>query len=264
MPLSDEERADLARAREMLETTSLAARITDAIGRPIELGLRMLPERAQATMQSATRRALERALSVALRTMARGPTGPSRDRLHSFAAATSGAVGGFFGLSGAAIELPVTTVIMLRSIGDIARSEGHDLSDAAVRMACLEVFALGGPTPEDDAAEAGYYAVRAALGKALGDAAQHVAERGLAAEGAPVLVRLVEKIAARFGIVVQEKAMLEALPVVGALGGSLVNTFFMDHFQCKARGHFILKRLEARHGYDAVREAYEALPRPGI
>ena len=66
--------------------------------------------------------------------LAKGHTGPSRDKLHSFAAATSGALGGFFGLSGAALELPFTTVIMLRSIGDIARSEGHDLTDAEFNM----------------------------------------------------------------------------------------------------------------------------------
>ena len=258
MPLAAHELADLARARELLETTSLAARMTDLIGKPVELGLRMLPQNAQRTLQEATHSALQRALGVALRTMATGHSGPSRDRLHSLAVATSGAVGGFFGLSGAALELPFTTVIMLRSIGDIARSEAHDLAEPAVRMSCLEVFALGGPNRADDASETGYYAVRAALGKAVGDAAQHLAERSLTSEGAPVLVRLIERIASRFGLVVQEKAMLEALPIVGALGGSVINTFFIDHFQDKARGHFIVKRLEARHGESAVREAYES------
>lgn len=44
--------------------------------------------------------------------------------------ATSGAVGGSFGLAALPIELPVSTIIMLRSIGDIARSEGEDLTIA--------------------------------------------------------------------------------------------------------------------------------------
>jgi hypothetical protein len=38
------------------------------------------------------------------------------------------------------IELPVSTVIMLRSIADIARSEGEDLSDPR-RLPCVQVFA---------------------------------------------------------------------------------------------------------------------------
>ena len=82
---------------------------------------------------------------------------------------------------------------------------------------------------------------------------------GLAREGAPVLVRVVEKIAARFGIVVQEKVALGAVPVLSALSGSMINALFMEHFQNKARGHFIVRRLEAAHDPALVREAYEAL-----
>jgi hypothetical protein len=35
-------------------------------------------------------------------------------------------VGGGFGLAALPVELPISTIIMLRSIGDIARSEGED------------------------------------------------------------------------------------------------------------------------------------------
>ena len=42
------------------------------------------------------------------------------------------------------IELPVSTIIMLRSIADIARSEGEDLSDPESALSCVQVFALGG------------------------------------------------------------------------------------------------------------------------
>ena len=73
------------------------------------------------------------------------------------------------------------------------------------------------------------------------------------------MVRLVEKIATRFGIVVEEKVALGAVPVVSALSGSLINTVFMEHFQNKARGHFIVRRLEQKHGPEVVRAAYAAL-----
>jgi hypothetical protein len=53
---------------------------------------------------------------------------------------------------------------------------------------------------------------------------------------------------------------LGAVPVLSALSGSVINTVFMKHFQSKARGHFVVRRLEARHGRQAVRMAYEALP----
>ena len=60
-------------------------------------------------------------------------------------------------------------------------------------------------------------------------------------------------------MVVTQKAMAQALPVLGAIGGGLVNTVFISHFQDMARGHFAVRRLERDYGEDAVREAYSAL-----
>jgi hypothetical protein len=249
---------DLARAKQLLSSPSLAVRVADLVGRPIERGLALLPRHAADVVQDATRAALERALEVAIASLDR--TGPrlSSDRLHKVATVTTGAVGGFFGFPGLAVELPVTTTLLLRSIGSIARSEGHDLGRADVRLACLEVFALGGRSSSDDAAETGYFAVRTGLTKVVADAAQHVARHGLGARGSPLLVKLVERVAARFGIVVQEKLALEMVPAIGALGGALVNSIFTDHFQSVARGHFVVRRLEEAHGPAAVRLAWDA------
>ena len=86
--------------------------------------------------------------------------------------ATSGAVGGSFGLAALPVELPISTLIMLRSIGDIARSEGEDLSSPETALACLQVFALGGLQGEADAANSGYFAVRGLLAKSIGEAAR--------------------------------------------------------------------------------------------
>nr|WP_283114711.1 EcsC family protein [Neisseria flavescens] len=38
-------------------------------------------------------------------------------------------MGGFFGFSAIMVELPVSTTIMMRSILDVARSEGFDITD---------------------------------------------------------------------------------------------------------------------------------------
>jgi hypothetical protein len=209
-------------------------------------------------VHGAARGALDQALHVALGTLD-GRSRPASERLHKAVAAATGAAGGFFGLGGLAVELPVTTVVMLRSIADVARSEGHDLADPGARLACLEVFALGGGGGPEAATETGYYAVRAGLSRALGEAARHLAQRGMSAEGAPALVRLLTAVAARFGVVVEEKIALASVPVIGAVSGSLVNALFIDHFQKRARGHFVVRRLEEIHGYDVVRQAYEAL-----
>ena len=161
-----------------------------------------------------------------------------------------------FGFSALAIELPVTTTIILRSIADIARSEGEDLSDPAARMACLEVFAMGGSAVEDNAAESGYFAVRAALARAVSEAARYVAERSVVEDGAPVIVRLLAQIASRFNTVVGEKIMAQGVPLVGALGGATINLLFIDHFQDMARGHFTVRRLERVYGEEEVERTY--------
>jgi hypothetical protein len=146
---------------------------------------------------------------------------------------------------------------MLRSIGDIARSEGEDLADPESALACLQVFALGTRDGETNAAESGYFAARGLLAKSVAEASRFTAERGVVAEGAPVLVRFIAQIASRFGVVVTQKLAAQAVPVIGALGGAAVNYAFIDHFQEVARAHFVVRRLERRYGKDAVRAAYE-------
>jgi len=40
------------------------------------------------------------------------------------------------------------------------------------------------------------------------------------------------------------------------MGGAVINTLFIEHFQTMARGHFMVRRLERVHGAEAVRLAY--------
>ncbi len=180
----------------------------------------------------------------------------TRDRAHKFAAATSGAVGGAFGLFALSVELPISTTIMLRSVADIAKSEGENIRHIETRLACLTVFAMGGRAASDDAAESGYFAARVAMAGAVSEASKFLAEKGMSKAGAPALIRLTSLIASRFGIVVSEKAAAQAIPILGAASGALINTLFIEHFQNMARGHFIVRRLEKIHGAEPVRLAY--------
>jgi hypothetical protein len=255
MELPGPHRIELRRAKSLLEHQGLAVRIASVVGAPIEKLFTALPHGASDVVQGATTRALNAAARTAVRGMHDAPQS-STQWLHTLAAASSGAVGGAFGLATLAIELPITTVIMLRSIADIARSEGHSVASAEVQLACLEVFALGGPGRGDDAAESSYFAVRAALSKAVSEAARHVSAPGLSGEAAPALVRLTAKIATRFGIPVTEKVMAQSVPIIGAAGGAAINILFIKHFQDVARGHFIVRRLESKFGADVVRAEY--------
>ncbi|HEY7789103.1 MAG TPA: EcsC family protein [Vicinamibacterales bacterium] len=257
--LSAVEREELFQARLLLERPNLAIRLTNLIGTPIERGFELLPASWSEVVTNATRGALQKALHVAVGSLDDQTLRRPANLAHKLAAAASGAGGGALGLLALPIELPISTAVMLRSIADIARSEGESIRSVEVQLACLEVFALGGRSRSDDGAETGYFAVRLALARAVSEAAEYITERGLVQEGAPAIVRLIAQISSRFGVEVSEKAAAQAMPLIGAAGGALVNILFIDHFQDVARGHFIIRRLERAHGAESVREAYGAL-----
>jgi hypothetical protein len=259
MSMSQEDGEALQHAKSLLEHPSLAAKITSIIGIPIEKGFALLPTKWSEVVNYATMTALERALNVALLTVDDTGTRASSNRIHKIAVAASGAAGGLFGLPALAIELPISTTVMLRSIADIARSEGEQLKSPEAKLACLEVFAFGGPAEGDNATKTGYFAVRASLAKAVSEAAQHLAQKGVAREGAPAIVRFLSQVASRFGVTVSEKLAAQAVPMIGAVGGALINSVFIDHFQDMARGHFTIRRLERTYGPELIKNAYDKL-----
>jgi len=263
--ISADDLADLARARDLLENPGFAARAVNLLGRPLETALASLPGGISGRIQSITRKSIEKALDVALLSLGKrgGDPRPGRrrsaDRAHKLLTAVTGAAGGLFGLAGLAVELPISTTAMLRSIAAIARSEGEDLSSPEARLSCLQVLALGGTSASDDAAEAGYFAVRAMFSKTISELAEALTGQAAARRTAPALVEFVSRLAARFGVSVSEKVAVEAVPVIGAAGGAAINVLFTGHFQRMAHGHFTVRRLERTYGEAAVREAYEAL-----
>jgi len=250
---------DLKKAKMLLENPGIAAKITNLLATPIEKGFELLPDNWNVKVGEVTQAALSKAVHAAVFTMKDAPGEEASNIWHKIAVATTGGIGGFFGLPALAVELPISTTIMLRSIADIARSEGETISKIASKIACIEVFALGGPSKSDDASKSGYFAIRAALARSVTKAAEYIAQKGLAEEGAPALVRLIAQIAQRFSIQVSEKAAAQAIPAIGAAGGALINTLFIDHFQDMARGHFIVRRLERKYGKEIVEATYKTV-----
>ena len=180
--LTAEETEDLRRAVACLEGTSFAQRLTEAVGRPVTMLRGAMPQSARRVIAHASEAALRGALKLALRTLdLKAPAAPA-NRAHKLAAAASGAVGGALGFAAVLVELPISATILLRSIAEIAREEGEDLSASDAAFACVEVFALGGQADGEgeSAIESGYFAVRAALAKSVSDSTRFVAVEGLA------------------------------------------------------------------------------------
>lgn len=242
----------------LLEKDDLVAKIDRAIGGNIKRGIKYLPKSWNNAVGFLTTKSLGRAMEAALFTMNRHSSKKSSNGLHKFAAAFSGAVGGAFGIGSIAVELPISTTIMLRSIADIARSEGEQIGNDGTKLACLEVFAMGGH--QDDDLQPNYYRIRGALSGAVSEAARYLARGGLIGKGeGPIIIKFISRIAERFGTQVSEKAAAIAIPVIGAAAGAVINTVFIHHFQNKAHGHFIVRRLENRYGENEVRKIYETL-----
>ncbi|ABC38109.1 ecsC family protein [Burkholderia thailandensis E264] len=295
--LSADDLDTLRRAKLALESPSLTIKLTSVVGAPVEKMIGKLPGFATDKINDATQLALRKCLHIALRTLGKSggvasegetPSKPS-NLLHKLAVATTGAAGGAFGLFALPVELPVTTTLMFRSICDIARSEGEDLSSAEAQLQCLAVLGMGGgfgPLPgagtrgkpsgkadgeprgrephgerdkvEEDA-DIGYFVLRGALAQAVSKASSEIASKGFATHGSTALLRLVQSIASRFSVQVTEQIAAKSIPAIGAVLGAMVNTLFIDHFQQAAHGHFAVRRLERKYGQTAVKAAYQAI-----
>jgi hypothetical protein len=253
--LSSREKEFIRSAAQFLENPSFMVQAANALGKPLELAQRTLPKSVQQMISQATEKALHKTLDISISTISSElkQTLPRRPLMqgkkHTFAAAVSGAVGGFFGPLALTVELPITTGIMFRSIATIAQSFGEDLSAEHVRLECLQVFSMGSPqTHADDAMKSAYFSQRLAFNSFL----KNFAEKG----SASILSRLITRIAPRFELVVAEKILAEAMPVIGAAGGALINTAFTNYFNSTAYYHFGLRRLERKYGADLVQKTY--------
>jgi hypothetical protein len=272
--LSSEDLRFIREAAEYLERPTFLTRVANLVGKPAEAVLQLLPSPAQNAIGEAASTALTRGLDWAVRTLPAEPgegliVSKQRSRardlldrhLHTAVAATTGAVGGFFGVAGMSVEVPTTTMVMLRSIAQIAAQNGAELDDPLTRLHCLSVFSLG--SSPLDTMESAYLTSRLGMAMALKEAAAFFARhsaaeisQALSRGTAPVLVRLVNMIAARFQVVLTQKFAAQAVPVAGAATGALINAAFTDHFNRVARYHFGIVRMERQFGKDVVQAAY--------
>lgn len=250
--------AALKNAVRQLEGRNFAARLAYYAGVPVHRVLGFLPKPVNRQLSGLVRKAVMKGLEVAVDTLDEKPPRTPAIGFSSFLAGVTGGVSGLFGFGALAVELPMTTTLMLRAIAEIAQHQGEDLATLEARLACLEVFAYGAK-PDADNIDVGYYAARALISKYTHDVAALALERGAIDASAPVVAGFVSEIVSRFGLVVSDKVAAGALPVLGALGGPTVNMIFMDHFQRIAQGHFALRRLERRYGSANIRARYDEL-----
>lgn len=266
----------LKEAYEFLENPSFITKVTDYLGKPIQIALDKLPKKAKDTVAKVSEIALRKSLQMAHSTTWELEKHTELDSIkkqsnlnrwgHNTATAITGAVGGFFGEAGITIELPITTTIIMRSILTQGQSFGEYSKEELIANA-IYVFSLGSnKSTDDDEMDSAYYTSRVAMDSLIKQAAEYLAINGpktvmknIEAGTAPIILELISSVAQRFNIVVTEKMLAEALPFVGAVSGAGLNLLFTDFFTNSAKYHFGIKHLEKVYGQEKVRIEYEKI-----
>ena len=223
------DRLDLGTAVDRLEHPGFAARLADYANQPINVAIKYMQAAINRRLRNAVQTAISKCLNMEVGSLEEDRMLAPSDWTTKVMTGLTGGVGGFFGMAALPIELPLTTMLMLRSIAGIARAEGEDLLSQEIRLACLEVFALGGRGREDKL-DVDYYAVRMVLTRLTGEMAAYALDRGALNASSPIFARLVGEIVSRFGLAVSERFAAGAVPIIGALGGATVNMIFTTTF----------------------------------
>ncbi|MFY7811764.1 MAG: EcsC family protein [Flavobacterium sp.] len=256
--ISKEDLILIFNAKNQLKNSNFLIQAFNLLGKPIESSIESIPEKQKKWLNETVQNVMLKVIEANLKTMSTTTTSTS-NLLHKTIVTTSGIVGGFFGAAGFGTDLLISTKIIMRSILDIARSKGEDINDIQTQMACLEVFALGGKSKEDDATDTSYYTTRIALRNIINETIKHGSKSlssSLIAKSSNPLMMLISKIAARYGVQVSEKFILEAIPVIGAVGGGTINYVFLQHYQKIAEAHFTIKALEKKYSFELVKETF--------
>jgi len=244
---------DLSELREIAriydEASGLIIKISGWVGDKADSVLKKIPETWKHGIDVAADLALRVSYATAATTQPdddsnglinRWLTKTKGEKWHKIASSISGAIGGAFGLFTTVGDLAATTTLAMRSIQQVATSYGEDITDEQVRLDCLAVFGFGGPLTDDDEVETGLYAVRMTLtGKTISE--------------------LLKQVLPRFGVVVGEKLLTQATPILGAAAGATLNPVFVGYYQKMAHVHFRLRQLEKRNDPDQLRACLERI-----
>ncbi len=249
----------LEKAKSKMEDVHWTMQGINKVGNVIESRINLLPQKQQDWIQQLSYKVLHSVVKANLLSMKKEKgTATPWNKTYKALVTSSGLVGGALGAAAFGVDLTLATKLMMRSIMDIARAEGEDLSELDTQLACLQVFALGGKTKHDNSLETGYYASRIAISSGIKGGAK--ALETLLQGSSNALIQLIASVAARFSVQVSEKFVAQAIPVLGAAGGASINLAFIHHFQQMAQAHFAIRKLERTYGEALVKEAYEMSP----
>lgn len=214
-------------AARYLNAGGIGMEVMNVIGGKAENLIERLPKSVRGRMDKITHAALNRAFDAASRS--RGMLKDRGDWFNRALSTASGAAGGFAGIAGATLEMPITVTLLLRAIMDIAAEHGFDPDSDIARREALHVFASAGPLAEDEGADLGLLAARMTI---TGQTVQ----------------TLIAKVAPKLSASLAQKMAAQAVPILGAVAGAAINYGFTRYYQEIARVQFGLLRLSHETG----------------
>lgn len=252
---------ELEKCVTVIENPSFFIKVSNFIGSPIEKLIDKLPEGSRNKVTDITNDALLKGTDLAVKSLEYVESNTQKDskKIHKLVASLLGGGAGLFGFTALAIELPLTTTVMLRSIAEIAKMNGEDMSSLETRLNCVRVFAFGSKNKADDAMNSSYYAIRILLSREIAMIAGRL-ESILAGDMASgLLAKFLGKIAERFSQNVVIKFVGQATPVIGAAGGATINYLFTDFYQDIASAHFTIRRLERKYTPELIESEFNRI-----
>lgn len=232
----DLEAAALAHAQALVERSFVSR--SRNLGAGIEAYWMRLPVRVRAEIEAQVAQALRVGLGIAGKVPNLGMRG------HRWLVIVSGAAGGAVGLAGALAEMPVALILFLQAIREEARLAGLDPDREGVRLATLDILATGRAVAATEALDPSFVSGRLAL-------------------AGPTLSGWIARAAPRLVPVLGQRLAASAVPLVGAVGGAVLNAAWLDHYRKLARIRFRLMVLAEHHGAEAVLAAFaraQAMP----
>lgn len=271
---SEDELLFIEDAAKFFEDPSIFVKGLNVLSSGVEKAQSLLPAKAQETISKAVKVSLEKAVLVSAKTINNDKSELSFHEamekskmngwLHTAGAAALGGASGFIGLAALPVELPITTLVMLRSIIDTAKNYGLDINSAEVQLECIFVFSMGSDSPKDDEAMSVYYTSRYAFERLVKEASvilgTQTAKQILASienGTGNALIRFIAEVAAIFEIRITKKLIAQSVPIAGAVAGVAINSFFADYFKSAAHFHFGLRRLELDKGREKTQKVFD-------
>ena len=235
------EAAALAHAHARVDRSWLAR--SRSLGAGVEAQWARLPAGFRKQVEDRVGDALHLGLGLAAAAPQVGPRG------QRWLVIASGAVGGAAGLAGALAELPVALILFLQAIREEARAAGLDPDRDGVRRATIDILSSGHAVPVSDMLDPAFVSSRLALaGPGMAG--------GLAGGLSGALSAWIARAAPRLVPVLGQRLAAQAVPVVGALGGAVLNAAWLDHYRKLARIRFRLMALAEHHGVEPVLAAF--------